>query len=233
MRICCLPPCWALLCTLFAVFMLTVAVTSPWYFVYNAETLVTQSGDKVSVDIFAVFWWTGLWEQKTTNGGNSDRQTVTWTQFGSDDPRNWYIIVETLASVALIFGVVLVVAFVIVILARYRNGKLRPGVKYFITVVSGLATVCAILSWSLFLHFPTALDNAGDICVVPGQYWCNNFWGHTSDSNAVASYSYQWGPFIGWVAAVISTLPLIVIFGISFYIRTRPNCPTRQSYSSL
>jgi len=200
--------CIAFMMTMVSIFCLIVATSTSWYFIWSKGVEISQGkrGDTVTY-----FVWTGLEVHNSPYDAPSSTHDLRWKDLPSSRPKEVYINSQAMVLVALGLSLLLMLLILFGLMVD-RTAKLFQKVfknqtKAVAVMLGGLVILFTILAWTLYLRFPSALNDA-DYCVPPfisggkGRYWCEDFAGIKKNVGPYNS-SYTWYPALGWLFAIL------------------------------
>jgi len=202
---------------------LLLALVCPWFFVRKQLDEVTGSNNSTfqpEVLKVRLYWWNGFMEWNR-NGSSKASTQQDWSDISGDQPERVYL--ESMGLLCLGFLLVLLefVCESLIVLGSWKRMVITRKMKYITIGIAVLGCICVVLAWALFIRFPDALNEA-KLCASAGTSlaWCDTFIGFQNvNINGGRAGLYVWCPFVGWVCALLSTVPLVVVGVVSFWLR--------------
>jgi hypothetical protein len=207
---------------------LIVAVATPFY-VIGVKVTIPQQDD---FEIATVFFWKGVY-QKIEQGDNSEDGWTSWNDLSSDKPKSTYMASGALAILALIatifVGILILVALMIKSTRSFFEKIFCGQTKWVVAGLAVLPLILIIISWAVFISFPSALDDAklcpANIAIPGGQLstddlWCSSFIGTKKyDFGSDVEATVGWFPFVGWWFTVVATLWSLIAFILTVLVK--------------
>jgi len=231
--------------TILSLFLLA-AVAGPWYLIVVSH-IPTGRGTETETMRY-LFWWRGvLFAVDDENGNERSQDWIDWADMSSGKPVETYMISVGLALLALgttaLLSLLLIFGFLLPTTRLRATTFFKGKSKWVVNGIAFLPVAFIIVSFSVFITFPSALEEAG-FCpreVLPfslvhnERLWCSSFTGNadfdiiapepsvgSATSARVVSVSATWFPFVSWVGCVIAVLWAIVTFGFTLSIKKDP-----------
>lgn len=244
----------AALITLVLLCFLAVALIFPWH-LESVDITNSRSGEaKVNVNgrLTRQWTWKGMYVQVSSRDPDStlrslypENRIVAWDDLpaGSKHVRSVFVTSQVFVILALSFALALILFLVFGLIVRRTASacaRLLRGNGKWVAVVLALCTFgFALLAWTLFFRFPSALGEDG-LCPaamfdVDDPLWCRSrkiagqgshhdvpfklTWTGTNRTVDVDAH-FTWAPSVGWFFCVFSSGLMLPIIVFSACVRT-------------
>jgi hypothetical protein len=245
----------AALITLLLLAFLAVALIFPWHLesvdISNSRT----SDSKVNVNgrLTRQWTWKGMYVQVTSKDPHShlkrlypENRIVAWDDLpaGSKHVHSAFVTSQVFVILALAFALALILFLFFGLIVRRTATAcarvLRGNGKWIAVVFALCAFVFALLAWTLFFRFPSALGDDG-LCPaamfddLDDPLWCRSrkiagmgahhdvpfklSWTGTNQTVNVDAH-FTWAPSVGWFFCVFSSGLLLPIIVFTACVRT-------------
>jgi len=241
-RDCCRREVYAILSTMTTCIFELIALAAPWYAL--AATALPPPWDTMT----AVFYWSGmegLYSPPLV--GNVRSYNIPWSTMISTMPKDVYMASMAFVFLAFFSGLILMamIFFGMVFTRTSRIVQLMTGqwYKWIVVAACYLHFFCVLIAWTVFFAFPGGLKSA-NLCPGTADYspspfpfanqtvyfeplWCDSF---TNNRFTYAGTQWVWAPSVGWIFALIATVPCLVTL---FVMETVPTKGARSAYTPI
>jgi len=209
-----------------------VAVASPWFVIAIKYDFTSDATGTWAT----TYWWKGRYDDIDINFDSTYIKNDGWTSWddldtlsGSSKPKSIYMAAAAFAILSMIFTIGVAIAFVFCLMIestrsffdRVLCGLTKWWVAGFVMVV----LVFSLISWAVFISFPSALDDAhfcppSYFLATTDDLWCSSFIGtKTVDVLLGGSASTAWSPSAAWFFCFLGMISAIVAFVLALFVK--------------
>jgi len=234
----CTKQLWAFIFTVFAGLFFVIAVASPWFVVAIKYDFDTEDGDGSWA---TTYWWKGRYDSIDITYSSTEIKSDGWTSWSdldeaSSKPKSTYMAAAAFAILSLVATIVVAFAFLFGLMIDSTRAFFERALcgltKWWVAGIVFIAILFSIISWAVFISFPSALDDAG---FCPQSYflltgtdddlWCKSFIGTKKFDlgDTGISATAVWAPSIAWFFCLLGTIFAIVAFVLALFVKKHHN----------